>query len=341
MIVFVDVVFAINLCVDACLLLVAAMLLRRPHSLRRVVVAAALGSIYAVATLFPGTSWLRGFVQKWLASVVIVQIGYGGPWRSLSRIRGITALLRDVAAFYAVAFAAGGAVYGLKSLVTPTHSAFSGLAVVGGGVMWWSSFAFFWIVLAVPIALLCIRLLVGGVRKARRHSRTECTVRVLLDEHSVTLRAFLDTGNGLCDPLDGTPVALISARAAGRLWPSGLAELVARGHSPIAVLAALAAGDPFRQRLRLIPYQSVGAEGYLLGVRPDGIWLVRGDSQVALPTMLVATSRHVLRATDSYECVLPASVADATQLGSDSVESETAVRNPGEATGTSHPAQHA
>jgi len=341
MIVFVDVVFAINLCVDACLLLAAAMLLRRPRSLRRVVAAAVLGSVYAVATLFPGTGWMRGFFQKWLASVVMVQVAYGGPWHALWRLTGIVALLRDLAAFYAVAFAAGGAVYGLKSLVAPTQSAFSGLAVVGGGVMWWSSFAFFWVVLGVPIALLCIRLMVGGIRRARRHARIECTVRFVSGERSVTLRAFVDTGNGLRDPVDGTPVAIISARAACRLWPGTWAESLASGRQPLAVLATLAADGPLGQRLRVIPYRSVGAEGYLLGVRPDGVWLVRKALQIPLPDMLVATSRHVLRGSDSYECILPASVADATQLGSDSVEPETAVRNPGEATGASHPAQHA
>ncbi len=99
------------------------------------------------------------------------------------------------------------------------------------------------------------------------------TIPVLLqcEGRRQLLRALVDTGNNLTDPITGAPVLLVDRTGAQRLFPKGLCPEDASLAAPAAALAQLSeVWDA--TRLRLLPYRAVGvSSGLLLALRVDGI----------------------------------------------------------------------
>lgn len=307
MIVYVDLAFAINLFVDASLLFVTAAVLRVRRRSWRVFAAAAVGSLYAVATLFPGTGALRLFVVKWLCSVVMVQMALGAPLARLKGYREWMRLLRHVAAFYAVTFAAGGAVYGLQNLFG-ARSELSGLALVHGRIAWWTSIGALAIVSSVPVGLWLVRMALVVGRRLRIGDQHTCDVDLRVGACTVRLRALVDTGNGLTDPISRTPVAVVRADAVAALLPPALCGPVRSGRDPLRVLYGSAEDlGSFSDRIRIVPFRGVGGrDGQLLAFRPDDVVVRMNAAESSVMPLLVAMQAQSLVRTEHYDCLLPA-----------------------------------
>ncbi|MBQ4381885.1 MAG: sigma-E processing peptidase SpoIIGA [Oscillospiraceae bacterium] len=107
---------------------------------------------------------------------------------------------------------------------------------------------------------LCLMLFKGGAASAVRGQ--VCDILIERGGRSVRLRALADTGNALRDPITGREVTVISARAAGELFPPAVAELMKSGDAAGAV-GACGGG------LRLVPCRTAAGRGLLAAFRPD------------------------------------------------------------------------
>lgn len=328
-VVYVDLAGMINLCIDSALLILTAALMREPWKWRRILAAAFVGSIYAVATLFPGTHLLRTFVAKWLCSVIMVDVAFASKALLSLSYRKWLRLFRQVAAFYGVTFALGGAVYGIHNLFAPASSPFAGLALVDGQVVWWTSVGALGLVFALPLGLVITRFAFGQVKRRQRdHART-CTVDIQLFDRCVTLRALLDTGNELTDPISRQPVCVAHASAVTQLLPDSLAQVIRRGGDPLQALYDNVDFESLQSRIAIIPYRAVGGRnGQLLAFRPDHVMIKTQDGVTgSLSSLLVALQQAPLTASDAYTCILPASAQSVLEEGRESVDtsSRTAV----------------
>ncbi len=310
MVVYVDVAFAINFLVDSCLLFVTGYVLRKPARFLRVFAAAAFGSLYAVAMLFPGTAIADHFVVKWLVSVLMVQLAYSyrllGSWS----FRKVLSLLQGVAVFYAVTFAAGGAVYGLHNLFSSSGSLFSGLALVDGRVMWWSSITTLFMVTTFPVGLFVLRALWVKVQHMREQQGDLCEVIFCLSGQEVRLGALLDTGNRLVDPIMKQPVAVVESVKVAGLLPTSLRAAITAGSDPLQALYKNTDVGGIEDRLTIIAFQAVGATtGHLLAVRPDEAWVVQHGEKRSIMPIWMALQNSTLSRSGRYHSILPAEVA--------------------------------
>lgn len=310
MVVYVDVAFAINFLVDSCLLLVTGYLLRQPARFLRVFAAAALGSLYAIAILFPGTSTMDNWVVKWLVSVFMVQLAFSYRLLGLRSLHKMLSLLQGVAVFYAVTFAAGGAVYGLHNLFSSSGSLFSGLALVDGRVMWWSSITTLFMVTSFPVGLFVLRALWIKVQHTREQQGDLCEVVFCLSGQEARLGALLDTGNRLVDPIMKQKVAVVEATAVVGLLPASLRAAVTAGSDPLQALYKNTDVDGLEDRLTIIAFQAVGATtGHLLAIRPDEAWVVQHGEKKSIMPIWMALQNSTLSRSGRYHSILPADVA--------------------------------
>jgi stage II sporulation protein GA (sporulation sigma-E factor processing peptidase) len=340
MVVYVDVAFAVNCAVDFCLLLLTAALLRRRVRLRRVASAAGLGALYAVAALFPHMEALDWFAGKWLCSVVLVQIAFGSSPRRRCLYRQSLLLLRDVGVFYAVTFGAAGAVYALAGFLSG-GGALSGLTLVRGQVVWWTSFKALALVLGLPGGLLLLRSLSARAARIARTAGHACRLEVELGGDTVCLSGLHDTGNELRDPISGMPVAVVRAAALSKLLPESLHAILKHDRNPLAALYdAPDVPSSFAERIRIVPFRAVGGRGgHLLAIRPDAVRAIVPGGVLDIGPMLLALQTDDLSGERLYDCILPAS-ADPAEFAerSESVAQSGATASTGEAVHTSHTA---
>lgn len=246
MTVYVDAVFGLNGLINYLMLLSSARLAGAPFRHGRLLLAAALGGLYAAAACWPACHILRSGAMK-VAMLAVLSLAAFGAARRTIRL----ALL-----FAAVSAALAGAAMLLAQLL---HL---GALLLPGGIFY-------------PISARALLALAGGgcllcqlvFSCALRHTGGQIVpLTVSLGAKTVTLPALVDTGNTLRDPMNSEPVLVAGWRTAVQLLPeAGLRQADFR--APADVLPVLAAQFP-ALRFRLLHYHAVGTEhGLLLAIR--------------------------------------------------------------------------
>ena len=272
-VIYLDEVFLVDLAADYLLLLSAAWVCAEPARRWRLALGAALGAGYACAAAIPdwgfaASPWLRGAV-----GVAMALVAFGGSRR----------LLRVTLAFFCAGALYSGAVLALRELAPGGGRAT--LPLLLGG------FALAWGVLA-----LCFRRTAAGTGGGIADAE------IVLDGRTVKLRALLDTGNRLADPLTGRRVLIADREAILSLFGPPEREVLARfsGDGPGLLSALDRAGTG--GRFRLVPCRTVTGERTLLpAFSPDRV-AVSGRRQ----DYLVAVAAEPVSDGGAYSAVAPA-----------------------------------
>ena len=225
LVVYVDLVIILNSAVDFLLLLSVNRLTGYTSEIKRCVIGAVIGGVYGGLSLCPGLF----FLQKWywciVALVVVTSVSFGFK----------VSALRRGALFVLLSMTLGGIAAGLNcTSVIPL------------------------ILAASAIFLLCT----VGVADPMRGIRY-VNVELYWRGRMYPLKALVDTGNTLKDPITGAQVLVINPQVAFDLFQLTRKQL----NDPIETMQTAVIHG-----LRLIPYRSVGnPNGMLLGVGVDSI----------------------------------------------------------------------
>lgn len=247
MTVYGDIAFVLNFAVNALLLLGSARLSGAAFAWWRLLLAAALGALYALLTLYPQLRLLRTLPFRGLICAGMIALAFGLRKSSL----------RQGLLFFGLSAAFAGLVVALGGLTGGR------LLQLGRSAYYVTDFQAL-VLLCGACYLLCSLALRGILL----HSGAELLpVTLTLGERHVALTALRDTGNTLRDPITNAPVLLVHWTVAGRLLPQSGTLCAADFAQPYGLLLRWRAYHP-----RLIPYRAVGtAGGVLLAIRCDSI----------------------------------------------------------------------
>ena len=259
-VVYVDLLFLLNLIANYLLLLAAGRIAGAALVRWRIGLGAAAGALYAVLVFLPGLVWLALWPCRLACGAGMVLIAYGGE----------RYLLRLTVLFFGASAALAGAVLGLELLgsvsLTLEHGVFYSQIDLR---------------LLLLLFVACYFVLSLFFRRAgRRVGRELVQLEVTLETGAAVLPALVDTGHSLTDGATNRPVVVAEARALAGLLP-GWADAA----RPVQSLELChAAGS---RQARLVPYRAVGVEhGLLLALRAQG---VKADGKPLGP-LLVALS---------------------------------------------------
>ncbi len=240
MVVYGDIVLAVNTAVNFLIFLLGGRLCGYPTRPWRCLVAGCLGGAYAVAcyVLPPVVSSPLG---QFFSFLVMTPVAYG--WRKRT--------IRPAA----MAFLCSAALAGCAFMLTQICS--MGAILFHGGLYY-------------PIGTKVLLLTAAGfylaatlfAASALRHGKGELRAfSVSVGEKSLHLNALVDTGNTLQDPMSGLPVAVLDGRRCGELLCLSLPANALQ--DPTGAFSVIQQKMP-HIRLRLVPYRAVGIAGGLL-----------------------------------------------------------------------------
>lgn len=272
-VVYIDLLFLLNLIANYLLLLAAGRLAGAALVRWRIGLGAGFGALYAVLVFLPGLGWLALWPYKLACGVIIVLIAYGGERR----------LLRVTVIFFGASAALAGVVLGLELLgsvsLTLEHGVF---------------YSRFDIRLLLLLFVACYFVLSLFFRRTGRKDRELVRLEVALEGGTASLTALVDTGHSLIDSTTNRPVVVAEAQALAGLLPDW-----ADASAPIqSVERCYAAGS---RQARLVPYRAVGVEcGMLLALRTQGV-TVNGKP---LGRLLLALSPTTVDDGSGYQALL-------------------------------------
>ncbi|WP_406678187.1 sigma-E processing peptidase SpoIIGA [Moorella sp. ACPs] len=290
--VYLDVLLAINLVMDYFILWTTARLGQLATTVWRLLAGAAVGAVYSLVILFPGGAWEQSLLVKILFSLVMVAVAF----YPLNGRRFLQALVY----FYLAAFAMGGAMLGAIYLAGGEAAT----PVMGGMMVLAQNIRYPWLLVAVAAAGLLAVLGTNWLKKNFWQQMLRLPVIITFAGRQRALKALVDTGNSLRDPLTQRPVIIVEYSALQGLLPEAIVKHYSQEETDLESLVKSLAGSPWATRLHLLPYHSLGrSHGMLLGLRPDEVIVITNERMIKIKNVIVGLYRERLSTEGNY-CAL-------------------------------------
>lgn len=259
-VVYIDVLFILNFLIDFILLYTTSFVCKSGAKLWRLTLGAVIGAVYSCLMFFPRVALLMTIAGKLLftAGMVAVSLNCWKPRR----------FFRAYAVFWIVSAAFGGMVFALFFL---TNAGARLGAVVSNGE--------FYMQIGAEMLFTAVLLSYAGVfaftRLCRRNFSKDKIIlplRLTLGSRSVKIRALIDTGCELCDPLDGRPVMIAWQGAVERLFSKETKQQLSQYRRAEEQKISPAEIEWSFDGIRFLPFSSVGTvQGLLPSVRLDSV----------------------------------------------------------------------
>lgn len=249
MIVYVDIVFIENLIINYVILYVTTLLKKIKVSCFRIVLSAMCGSLYAVVSIIVSDN----IISKIILSIVMILIIY--PTKDLKKI------LETLAVFYLISITTGGAAIAISYLVNGYN-----ISVVNETTI--VEFPILFSCIGLVLGIILIKITINNVKSKITKKNIFYDIELFVENKKTKIKALLDTGNMLKDPISQKPVIVVTKRSLKDVIPQEILENIKY------ILGGDRLGNvkTFKNRIKLIPFYSLGNEhGMLIGIKSNKI----------------------------------------------------------------------
>ncbi|MBR5559672.1 MAG: sigma-E processing peptidase SpoIIGA [Oscillospiraceae bacterium] len=253
MVVYADVLVAINYFVSYAMLCAAGRIAGVPLGRRGRVRGALVGGVVSLAVFLP----LQGFVFEVVVRILSASAMLLAAWPGRCR----RDYLRLGIILLCISFLFAGAAMAL-CLIWPR-----GPIRCPGGMIYFHVSP-----LLLLVSVTVAYLLLGFTRRIYGEEKTKqliCRAVISRGDKTAEMNLMCDSGNRLVEPFSGLSVAVCTLRAALPLLTP----------DETAWMAAGMPEEKLPQGIRLVPYRSVGSMGMLPSFRPDGFDLITKDGE--------------------------------------------------------------
>lgn len=292
-IIYLDVFFLINFLMDLAILWATSKLGHFETSRGRLLLASLWGSTYTLTLFFPQVHWLLTFGIKFAFSLVMVAIAFKFvSWKRFFITTGY---------FYLVSFTAAGVILGMTYYFE--QSPLSYQAVNG---IYLGQLPYPWLLTGLAATMVVGRLGGGYLKKSFLSSLSQVPVVIRFGSQLISVKALVDTGNHLKDPLTQHPVMVVEYGVLKEILPETIQEVYESGQESCLDERLWTIQDSWwMRRLRLIPFSSVSNKsGMLLGLRPDLVFIQLEGKLVEVKDVVVAICNKTLSSQGTYRALL-------------------------------------
>ena len=274
MTVYLDVVFLENVLMNYIIVFATGVVLKNECKKWRIFLASLIGAVYTVVMYLNIIPIYSNFFMKLILSVAIIFIAF--------KPRSLKMLVKDSIIFYLVSFVFGGCVFALMYFLQPQ------MAQIRNGV-YVGAYPIKIALIGGVVAFIVIQISFKIVKTKLSKKDMIYDVEVAVNKKSVKVKALLDTGNLLKDPITGFPVIVIEHRCLDSIIPIQILnnlEKIMGGE-----IDELISNDEFNKiisRFRMIPFSSLGKQnGLLLGIKADGVNIILDEKKESISNVIV------------------------------------------------------
>ena len=266
---YADILFLVNFFMNAFVLWVLSKVVRMPRKTRWLLLGA--GVMAFLYTLIIVVEPLR-FVNVVLASVVILAAGVAVAFHP----QGVKSILKLMVFAYIISFTVGGlgmALFFLTDLPYAIYFIASDLGAFSRTVSWQLVLA------GMAISYVIIKISLKMAERFTLKRQMLCNVHISIGENNCHFDALVDTGHNLREPLSQSPVIIVEFELLAPILPDCVKNLFSQKlENDLTVLLSIRE-ESFYNRIRMIPFTSLGrSNGMLIGFRPDSVKVEGGSS---------------------------------------------------------------
>ncbi|HHV74093.1 MAG TPA: sigma-E processing peptidase SpoIIGA [Thermoanaerobacterium sp.] len=273
---YADVIFIENLIINYIILYLTKRFSRSNTNNAKLIFSSALGALYVILIFFSLPNIIYSLTFKIIISILMVAIAFG--------FNRFHEFIRVLSIFYLVSFIIGGTAFALIYVVNIDIRQI--------------------IIAALFFAILLTYIGWGYISKKNIESNILYKLHIEMDNKVRDIKAILDTGNTLHDPISNYPVAIVEYDAVKELLPEKLKNVFdSMGNESIFEMTKVVDDDKWLKRLRLVPFNSIGNDsGILIGFIPDNL-VVEGYRK-SQKNAIVGIYFKKLNETSDYEALI-------------------------------------
>ncbi len=166
-------------------------------------------------------------------------------------------LIKELVLFYLVSFAFGGCAFCLLYFIKPQNILIQNgyltgtypikIALLGG-------------IVGFVIVNVAFKLVKGKISK----NDMFCEIEIFLNKKSVIIKAMLDTGNLLKDPISGMPVAVVEKQELKQIIPIEIIENLNSILNGLDEDIKSEEAKKYLHKFRVIPFSSLGKQNRII-----------------------------------------------------------------------------
>lgn len=288
MTIYLDIVLIENLCMNYIILFATGFIMKMKLHHIRLGLSGLLGGAYAILAYLQILPLFSSMGIKFLLSVAMVYIAFIP--------KNIKVALKQLVVFYLVSFAMGGCAFALLYFIKPEDIFMINGVYIG----------------TYPLKIALLGGIIGfivmytafKVLKTKMNKKALIyNVEISLEEKRTILKAMLDTGNMLKDPITGIPVIVAEKNSLYEILPDSILDNVEK------VMGGDWGDDAenmkYRARFRMIPFHSIGKEnGMLLGFKVDEVKIMTDTEEIKHKKIIVCIHQTKLTKANTYSALI-------------------------------------
>jgi stage II sporulation protein GA (sporulation sigma-E factor processing peptidase) len=278
MVYYVEYIFAENFLIDFILLFITGKLLKKTIIYRRLIISSVLGALYVILTVYIGREFMTYFIVKFSVSVLMVIIAYDS--------KGIMANIRTIIIFYITSLLMVGIITALYYL---DYDKLTVNAIVCSIFMGYAALHFFF------------KEIKAKIEKHNYMRKLEITV----NNKSKILRAYIDTGNELTEPMSGKPVIVANMECMKNLLSKELYEeiLICCKNEKNSYENLLNMKSDVN--LRIVKYNTISSIGEnMICLVPDNIEITDDENNIVKTDAVIGFYPGKISKKDDYDALL-------------------------------------
>lgn len=284
--IYLDVILLENLCMNYIILFATGLINRVKIKAWRLFVASLIGGIYSILSFAPVLEIYTNFLFKVILSIVMVYIAF--------HPQNVKQLFKELIIFYLVSFAFGGCAFALLYFIRPQdilarNGVLTGtypikIALLGG-------------IVGFVIVNIAFKVVKGKLSKKDMF----CNVSIFINGKEKEIKAFIDTGNLLKDPISGIPVIVVEVSELEEMIPKEIVENLNEILQGKDTKVLTEIPEEYKLKFRIIPFSSLGKQnGLLLGFIADEVIINLEETKAELSNIIIGIYEKSLTKNGLY-----------------------------------------
>ncbi|MFA9423503.1 MAG: sigma-E processing peptidase SpoIIGA [Sedimentibacter sp.] len=254
MVYYIEYVFAENFFIDFILLFITGRLIKKIIIYRRLVAASLIGALYVILTAYIGRTYMTCFIVKFSVSILMIMVAYD--------CKGILANVRLILCFYITCLLMVGIMTALCYLD------FDEMTINA-------------IVVSIFIGYGALHFFFKEIKARMEKSNYMRSVTIYINGKSKILRAYIDTGNELEDPMTGKPVIVVNIESVKNLLGDDLYDDILNFYKSKSCNYENLITMNDKINLRILKYNTISSTGEkMVCVVPDNIEIIGDDKNI-------------------------------------------------------------
>lgn len=283
--IYLDIVFIENVIMNYIILLATVIITKEKLNQIRIIISSIIGGIYAVSYYVTKFSTYITIPAKVILSIVMIYIAINP--------KSIKKMIKELIIFYLTSFAFGGCAIAILYTIKPQNIINKKGSLIGiypikvaliGGII-----GFITIIIAFKL-----------VKNKMSIKDLFCTVKIIDNGTEKKVKAFLDTGNFLKDPITKLPVIIVEKEKLIDILPREILE-----NTNKIISGEFEIKDKYISKLRVLPFSSLGKQnGMLLGFKVEKVIVILNEEEVIRNDVIIGIYDKKLSINEKYECLI-------------------------------------